>query len=195
MDGFLARAKHKRKAIIDAAEKMFASKGYRATTMKGVAREAVVSPVTIYNYFGSKERLLYEVAKRLFEKYAKRFETIVYDSSLAFKDKMEAVLKFELDMLDEIHDDLLKMLYTKESKSLRELGKWYTENRTLVGMQHLIREGKKEGAVASFIDEESLMAYIELFRGISELDIRHDKKRLKDLMHMFFYGIGGKRAH
>lgn len=46
-----------RRAIIEAARAAFLEKGYAATTIRGVARQAEVDPALIYHYFGDKPGL------------------------------------------------------------------------------------------------------------------------------------------
>jgi AcrR family transcriptional regulator len=52
------KKKEARHRIVQAAEKLFASKGLDGTTMEDVANRADVSVATVYNYFGSKSALL-----------------------------------------------------------------------------------------------------------------------------------------
>lgn len=47
--------------ILKAAEKVFAQKGYQDATISDVARQAKVSDATIYEYFPSKEDLLFSI--------------------------------------------------------------------------------------------------------------------------------------
>lgn len=54
----VARTPRKRQAIIEAARRIFAEKGYSAS-MEEVAFEADVSKQTIYNQFGSKDQLFH----------------------------------------------------------------------------------------------------------------------------------------
>lgn len=49
-----------RKKITEAALDLFAKKGYSATTMEAIARKAGVAKGLIYNYFTTKEDLLYQ---------------------------------------------------------------------------------------------------------------------------------------
>lgn len=51
----------KRKEMIDAAERVFFSKGVENTTMDDVAEEAEYSKGTLYLYFRNKEELLYAI--------------------------------------------------------------------------------------------------------------------------------------
>lgn len=54
----------RRNDIIDAAEKVFFSKGYDVATMDDVAKEAEFSKRTLYIYFNSKEQLYFEIMVR-----------------------------------------------------------------------------------------------------------------------------------
>lgn len=55
------RSKTRRGQIIKAAEKVFARKGFTEATISDVAREAGLSDATIYEYFPSKEDLLFSI--------------------------------------------------------------------------------------------------------------------------------------
>lgn len=54
----------RRNDIIDAAEKIFFTKGYDNTTMDDVAKEAEFSKRTVYVYFNSKEQIYFEIMIR-----------------------------------------------------------------------------------------------------------------------------------
>ena len=49
-----------RAAIMAAARKQFAARGYEAATMRGIARDAGVDPRLVHHYFASKEDLFVE---------------------------------------------------------------------------------------------------------------------------------------
>jgi AcrR family transcriptional regulator len=48
-----------RKAIISAAVDLISEKGFKTSTMRGIAKAAGVGEATIYNYFPTKEAILY----------------------------------------------------------------------------------------------------------------------------------------
>lgn len=51
----------RKEQILQAAEQVFARKGYHDSTISDVARQAKVSDATIYEYFSSKEDLLFSL--------------------------------------------------------------------------------------------------------------------------------------
>jgi TetR/AcrR family transcriptional regulator len=57
---------HTRDLILDAAESLFASQGYQATTIKQVAAVVGVQGPALYKHFASKRALFEEVLERLF---------------------------------------------------------------------------------------------------------------------------------
>ena len=57
----MASIPDRRGAILDAAEAVFASHGFAATTIDAVAAKAGIAKGSIYNYFPSKEALFEQV--------------------------------------------------------------------------------------------------------------------------------------
>src|SRR4028119_1885281 len=58
-------ANTRRNQILDAATKVFATKGFHTTTIKDVAREAGLADGTIYIYFPNKPALLLGIMDRM----------------------------------------------------------------------------------------------------------------------------------
>ena len=51
----------RRQQISDAALQLFVDQGFQETTIEQIARQAEVSPPTVFNYFGSKQEILLEL--------------------------------------------------------------------------------------------------------------------------------------
>ena len=60
-----------RQAILDAAAKVFKSRGFMNTSVSDIMRESNLGVGTFYNYFGSKEEILMELVKDLFTQVEK----------------------------------------------------------------------------------------------------------------------------
>jgi AcrR family transcriptional regulator len=63
-----------RERLIDAAERLFAQHGLEAVTMRQLAAELGVSPMTPYRYFEDKEAILAAVRARAFARHADALE-------------------------------------------------------------------------------------------------------------------------
>ena len=59
-----------RDAILDAAERTFAARGFTGTTIKHLAAEAGVNTALLYYYFADKETLYREMLRRLVGRFA-----------------------------------------------------------------------------------------------------------------------------
>lgn len=64
----------RRTDIIDAAERVFFSKGYERASMDEVAKEAEFSKRTVYAYFSSKEQIYFEIMIRGYRLLIERIE-------------------------------------------------------------------------------------------------------------------------
>jgi len=63
-----------REKLIDAAERLFAQKGLEAVTLRQLAAEIGVSPMTPYRYFADKTAILAAVRARAFTRHAEALE-------------------------------------------------------------------------------------------------------------------------
>jgi AcrR family transcriptional regulator len=66
-----------RERIIAAASKILAEKGYDATTLREIAREAQAGPGLVHYYFGGKDQLLVEVLQAAGRHFHQRMEQLV----------------------------------------------------------------------------------------------------------------------
>ena len=74
-DIVLSPLKHARRdKLLDVAERLFTTQGFRATTMEGLAEAAGLSKVTVYGYFSDKDAVFEAVAVRL----ADRIRALVF---------------------------------------------------------------------------------------------------------------------
>ena len=72
----------KLESILDTAKKMFARYGLRKTSLDEVARMARVAKATIYNYFGSKDRVYLEVLRREMDEVVEKILSLVAQEAL-----------------------------------------------------------------------------------------------------------------
>ncbi|HET7657475.1 MAG TPA: TetR/AcrR family transcriptional regulator [Bacillales bacterium] len=74
--------------IIEAAIKLFAKKGYHATSMQEIADESGVSKGSVYNHFDSKENLVLSIFKYYYELLIEKILQVSEDESLSPKERL-----------------------------------------------------------------------------------------------------------
>ena len=122
----------RRQAILDAAMKVFAQRGYAAATIRAIAREANIAQGTIYLYFPSKRDLLLALYRSMIleslEEIMARPEkgddeaflrSLVVDRILRFRQNAQAV-RFAFTELP-FHDELREKFYREIA--LEQLGR------------------------------------------------------------------------
>ena len=150
----------KKRKIVAAALKVFASKGYKATRTSDIAAAAGIGKGTIYEYFRSKEELIEAIFESLFLDYELRLEELT-ESYLA---PVEAILaSFEQMIADaEEYADLVPVYFELwTAKDLneklgfdRQMWEWFEKFGS--AYKKLIIKGQKKGAIDPKIDAEAL---------------------------------------
>ena len=89
----------KREAILNAAIKVFAKKGFHNSRISDVAKEAGVAEGTIYLYFENKDHLLLSVFSRKMASFVKELRNLI-SSIDSPKDKLRAIVEYHFDYLN-----------------------------------------------------------------------------------------------
>lgn len=97
----------KEKLILDGAVKLFTAKGYTATKMEDVAKQAKISKGLTYFYFKNKEDLYMAVTKKAFD-----------ELRIVFREVFKVKGRSGLDMLTELADKYIS--FVLENRMLNE---------------------------------------------------------------------------
>src|SRR5690625_5360989 len=84
-NGFQRRKERKKRHILQAALDLFMTNGTKKVTISEIAQVAQVSQVTIYNYFGDKDRLIRDVIIFYIDNVWGAYEVLL-DSDESFTD-------------------------------------------------------------------------------------------------------------
>ncbi|WP_229753259.1 TetR/AcrR family transcriptional regulator [Paenibacillus segetis] len=175
---------------------MLRTSGPKRIRIADISKEAKVSQVTIYNYFGSKETLLQEVFKNYANNVIAEFEDYM-NGGHSLKEKIEYILFMEKKYYNELSPGLIKELLIDDQELTRYVEEVYKE-KTLPLTIRIIGEGKKSGEISEDVSIESVLGFIQLFMNQYELILGMAQqssdldKFLDGMVHMFFYGICGK---
>jgi len=89
---------HSRTAILDAAEKLFSTQGYAATTIKQIGTEAGVNSALLYYYFADKLTLYQEIIRRLLETLT-RSGTRVFDEAKSAEEAVRGLVSVQGELM------------------------------------------------------------------------------------------------
>jgi len=101
--------------IIAAASKVLAEKGYEATTLREISREAQAAPGLVHYYFGGKDELLVEVLQAAGQRFHQRMERLV--QQVPAERSLEAVLTQLRERVD-LEPDVYRLRYESFSLGL-----------------------------------------------------------------------------
>ena len=102
----------RRNQILAAATKVFAEKGFHATTIKDIANEAGIAHGTIYNYFENKTALMMGIFDRLSEgeRHAEYFSQF---GGGDFRELMKAYLQRRFTFLQASNSEAFKVVFAE----------------------------------------------------------------------------------
>ena len=154
-------------AIITAVDNLISRKGFVGLGINAIAREAGISKVLIYRYFGDFDGLL--EAWALKNSYWLSMDTTILKAGSLSKSVQEAVLGMSKDLMNQpVKREVLRWLLSEESQAgtrvmekLEERGVQLTENFI------------KENNISPDLDMEALFAV--LTAGINYLALLSDR--------------------
>jgi AcrR family transcriptional regulator len=94
-------AARSRKALLEAAERLFAERGYHGTSMEQVARRAGLSKAMVFLYFGTKDTLLFAIVEQRFE-MANRVYSSMVKPGISARDQLAEFTRLEKWLRGEI---------------------------------------------------------------------------------------------
>ncbi|MFH1581615.1 MAG: TetR/AcrR family transcriptional regulator [Pseudomonadota bacterium] len=194
----------RRQQILIAAKKVFYNKGFAKVTMEDIAKEAELSPGTLYLYFKSKDELCASLSLRILQYLNIRLRHVSAEKGLNGQQKLEALKNaiidvYEFDPLILINlfrlqsSEILKNLSPRLLADIKELF-----NSSLGAMSDIFNEEINKGVLIDKKPEALADLLWALFSGIvlwgeskKIMDNNKDylKKALETAFEVFFLGI------
>lgn len=179
--------------IRKAAFHLFSKYGVQKVNIQEIAKKANVSQVTIYNYFGSKDDLVYDVMKDFMDKQLQAFIEIK-DSELTFKEKLEKLFSLKIEGTKELSPEFLEAILSEHSQ-IAKLFQEFAVEKSLPLLFEFFEEGKREGFVSPELSMNTILFILqsltdsvqkapENFQTVEQRD-----QFTKEVLHFFFYGI------
>ena len=136
----------RRQQIIVAAKRVFSEKGFNKATMEDIAKEAELSPGTLYLYFKNKEELYASLSLRVLQYLHIRVTHVNKDTTLSPGQKLSALMEAMYDVYDFDPLIIINMFHLQSSETLKNLSESLLEE-----IKHLSQ--KSIGAIAKIFEE------------------------------------------
>lgn len=177
-----------REGILDAAEYLFAVRGFAATSIRGIAERVDVNPAMVHYYFGSKKKLLQAVMERVLEPMAGAVAEVEKQGDLPVRDMTRLLFSMAAD-----HPYLPQLITREVFLPGGELQSEFLEHfapRLGGRLPGMLRREQSEGRLAPDVDPQimsllvlSLCFFPFIARPAAEgvLGVRYDAQGLQAL--------------
>ena len=193
MNQYQKTTEKKKQAIIQAALQLFKEKGFKETSIKSIAEVAEVSPVSIYNYFGSKDNLVALCVNDLFEEITQQAEDIL-KSNLAFNTKLDQALELCQEKMSQQISDYFEDKTVRDPAFSSLLTKAITAKKRDIYRTY-INLGKEEGLIDRDLSTELILNVMDALNSVGNQLAHSDNLEtdVKKIHQIFLYGILGKK--
>ena len=155
----------KRQHLVEAAAAVFAEKGFTSTRVADIAERAGIGKGTVYEYFTSKEELLFAVFEWIDSRVSTRVEAVLAEE-ISGHEKLLRLLQLGADVVTEqveMQPVILDFWAASRGKDFEE-----TYRRAVVASYSLfrnlvsdfIREEQNRGGFKTSVDAEALAAVV-----------------------------------
>ncbi len=155
----------KRPLILEAATELFAEQGFAAVTVAEIADRAGIGKGTVYEYFSSKDELLFAVFEWMNEGIAQRIRDLL-DGGGATRDRLRQLLALGAEITrDQVEMQAVVLDFWSASRGTRSEERYnqacaatYRTYRNLVA--DVIRTGQTAGELRSDVDADAIAAVV-----------------------------------
>jgi len=183
------RLEHTRSVLLDAAEEVFAEKGFTPATLDDIARTAGYTKGAIYKHFATKEDLFLAVSDRYWRRYFDNFAEVMASASRVGAHELDEIaerwrqlsidrgadhaalgLEFTLYLLR--NPDARERVAAKRAEVVDQLAKFINEGMTRLGASLLISPLTCAQALVATSDSVVLASQlddIDLYRPVVEM--------------------------
>ena len=157
-----AAAADKRRQILDAAIRVFATRGFHACRVADVADEAGVAYGLVYHYFGSKEEILNTLFSERWQIMLDAIAEIDRQQETSARDKLYLVASFIIDSYRH-EPDLMKVIIVEVTRAANSFGRQHLakirEAYEMIGQ--IVGAAQREGVFKQEISSDfaALMFY------------------------------------
>ena len=180
--------------LLNAAQTIFAARGFAATGVREIANAAGVSVSLINRYFGGKDGLLAALAERLIA--AKREGTLSYEPQASLRDEVACYLKHRLDH-DMENEALVRLLVSQVAidKSFRQRVLPKMDGQADYNFRDRMERLKSDGKIPAELDVDMFFSFIECYSFTSNFFTGILGQQSREELHARFESFANAIAH
>jgi AcrR family transcriptional regulator len=187
----------RRQQIIVAAKRVFSEKGFNKATMEDIAKEAELSPGTLYLYFKNKEELYASLSLRILQYLHIRVTHVNKDTSLTPDKKLSALMEAMYDVYEFDPLIIINMFHLQSSETLKNLSESLLDEikdlskKSIGSIAKIFKEGIEQGIYEDRHPVALADIFWAMFSGVvlweaSKKIISSDKDYLKSTLAAAF---------
>jgi AcrR family transcriptional regulator len=155
-----------------AAKRVFSENGFNKATMEDIAKEAELSPGTLYLYFKNKDELYASLTLRVLQYMNIRLNQIEGEEKQTTEERIQSLKKALMDVYEFDPLSLINMFHLQSSETLNNLSSELIADikdlstKSIRAVANIFESGIKEGA---FIDKHPIALadiFWSLFSGV-----------------------------
>ncbi|MEE4113184.1 MAG: TetR/AcrR family transcriptional regulator [Desulfobacteraceae bacterium] len=187
----------RRQQIIIAAKRVFSENGFNKATMEDIAKEAELSPGTLYLYFKNKEELYASLSLRILQYLRIRVTHVNKEAALSPEQKLSALMEAMYDVYDFDPLIIINMFHLQSSETLKNLSESLLEEikqlskKSIGAIAKIFEEGMQKGIYVHRHPVALADIFWSMFSGVvlweaSKKIISADKDYLKSTLATAF---------
>jgi AcrR family transcriptional regulator len=193
----LRKRERQRANIIEIAGKIFASHGFKKTTMDEIAKAASMGKSSLYYYFKSKEEVFIAVIKAEASILAEKLQEKVISQDISPIEKLKAYVHVRMTYLKELANyyALLKSDYLSNLAFTEKLRKNIDKNEEAT-FQQILEEGINKGIFQLTEPRFTAITMVNALKGLEhalilreEISEQQLQAHLEQTINILFYGI------
>ncbi|HZY63405.1 MAG TPA: TetR/AcrR family transcriptional regulator [Edaphobacter sp.] len=171
-------AEFRRSEILDAATKVFGTKGFEAARMEEIAKAAHLAKGTLYLYFRSKEAVYQATARRALDRLATLTEEQV-QTETTYAGKIAAFIRVRVAFWNE-QQSLYRVILSlsREGRHRKQCIGWQRE--TVLYLEEIFAEGARRGEIPAQDFSGAAWAVMDAIRGVSERRIYSEGRSIEE---------------
>ncbi len=188
MNGFERRKEQSKENILKSVEALISKYGISKVSVNDIAHKAGVSQVTIYNLFGSKDKLIQACIQTICNRFIERFREII-KMNKPYPEKLNEVLRYIVETSEAIG---LADIINQDNPQLSKLmeGAWSQL------FLEFIKQGKEQGYLNPDLSDEAIRIYLEFLKQSRNTHpeifakIQRNPKLFRDFTFIILHGFG-----